>query len=297
MEYTVHLNSLNTIDEFLELNIQYYVVGANQFSCRQSLSLDYQELKLLKKKLSNKKLYVLCNALVEECNLENAKKHLNELSSIGIDGLLFQDLGILQEVNSQKYKFDMIYSPDTLNTNYATLQVLQRKGVSTAFLAREIPLAEKMHINKQLPTMGTMIQIHGVEYMAYSKRQLLTNYFVENDMQITTGINDNISIRANGVDSDCHIYEDQYGTHITSTQHLYTLDILEELESFNYGYIESLYMSERMLVDIVKLYVLKGNVNEMKALNSDIEYTRSFLFDQTVYTLEDIRKREANESN
>ena len=59
-----------------------------------------------------------------------------------------------------------------------------------------------------------MIQVHGVEYMAYSKRKLLTNYFKEINQDIPIGISDDLTIQANGVNYSCHVYEDQYGCHI-----------------------------------------------------------------------------------
>ena len=50
-----------------------------------------------------------------------------------------------------------------------------------------------------------MIQVHGVEYMAYSKRKLLTNYFKEINQDIPIGISDDLTIQANGVNYSCHI--------------------------------------------------------------------------------------------
>lgn len=85
---------------------------------------------------------------------------------------------MLQICKENNYNFEMVYSPDTLNTNQATLNYLKTLGINSAFLAREIPLDEKMMIAKNTD-LKTMIQVHGVEYMAYSKRKLLSNYFKE----------------------------------------------------------------------------------------------------------------------
>ena len=88
----------------------------------------------------------------------------------------------------------MIYSPDTLNTNQATLNYLAALGIKCAFLAREIPLDEKIMI-AQNTAIKTVTQIHGVEYMAYSKRKLLSNYFMETGLEKSALINDNIIIQ------------------------------------------------------------------------------------------------------
>ncbi len=299
MEYLVHINALEIVPQLKTLGINNYVVGMEEFSCRQALSLNYTQLKKLKEDLPKQKLFVLCNALVEECNFEALKVHLKMLNDCNIDGLLFQDFGVLQIVSINQYKFKMIYSPDTLNTNYATLQVLGKKGISGAFLAREIPLVEKQKIASNVD-IDTVVQVHGVEYMAYSKRNLLTNYFVNNGKIETTSYDDGITIKGQGIEDQCHIYEDKYGCHITTKRQIQTLDILDMLDCFTYGYIESLFLLPEHLVEVVKLYsngVQDNSISTLKALDKTMTYGHSFLFDQTVYSLEDIRKREANENN
>ena len=178
MELVVHLNSRKFINDFIEIGIKNFIVGTKYFSCRQALSLDYQELKDLNEQLKDKKLWVLVNALIEEHNLDELVDHLAKLDEIKIAGILFQDFSVLQICKENNYNFEMIYSPDTLNTNQATLNYLKTLGINSAFLAREIPLDEKMMIAKNTD-LKTMVQVHGVEYMAYSKRKLLSNYFKE----------------------------------------------------------------------------------------------------------------------
>ena len=308
MELVVHLNSRKFINDFIEIGIKNFIVGTKYFSCRQALSLDYQELKDLNEQLKDKKLWVLVNALIEEHNLDELVDHLAKLDEIKIAGILFQDFGVLQICNEHNFDFEMIYHPDTLNTNQATLNYLGTQGINGAFLAREIPLEEKKIIAKNV-NVKTMIQVHGVEYMAYSKRKLLTNYFKEINQDIPIGISDDLTIQANGVNYSCHIYEDQYGCHILSKQQMCGLDIMSSFQDFDYLYIESLYVDELKLVEIVNLYqdalisvgnrtygkVAKELISQLYQLDPNIEYHHSFMFDATVYKIDDVRKREENE--
>ena len=308
MELVVHLNSKKFISDFIEIGIKNFIVGTKYFSCRQAMSLDYQELKDLKEQLKDKKLWVLVNALVEERNLDELANHLAKLNEIQVAGILFQDFGVLQICNEHNFDFEMIYHPDTLNTNQATLNYLGTQGINGAFLAREIPLEEKKIIAKNV-NVKTMIQVHGVEYMAYSKRKLLTNYFKEINQDIPIGISDDLTIQANGVNYSCHIYEDQYGCHILSKQQMCGLDIMSSFQDFDYLYIESLYVDELKLVEIVNLYqdalisvgnrtygkVAKELISQLYQLDPNIEYHHSFMFDATVYKIDDVRKREENE--
>lgn len=306
MELVLSLNSKKYIYDYIEIGVKYFVVGAKYFSCRQALTLDYDEIKELKMKLGNAKLWVLVNALIEEKYLDLLEEHLVKLKTVGVDGILFQDFGVLQICKEKKLDFEMIYHPDTLNTNQATLNYLGTQGIQGAFLAREIPLAEKKVIAKNI-AVKTMVQVHGVEYMAYSKRKLLTNYFKEINQEFDD--NNDFTIQANGVDYSCHIYEDQYGCHILSVPQLCGLDIMSSFTDFDYLYIESLYIDDLKLVEIVNLYqdaiisvangnygkVVKEVMPQLHRLDPEVEYHHSFMFDATVYKIDDVRKREENE--
>ena len=308
MELVVHLNSRKFINDFIEIGIKNFIVGTKYFSCRQALSLDYQESKDLNEQLKDKKLWVLVNALIEEHNLDELVDHLAKLDEIKIAGILFQDFSVLQICKENNYNFEMIYSPDTLNTNQATLNYLKTLGINSAFLAREIPLDEKMMIAKNTD-LKTMVQVHGVEYMAYSKRKLLSNYFKEKGIDHGVLIDDNLTIQANAVDYRCHIYEDKFGCHVLSEKQLCTLDILSNFSCFEYLYFESLFIDDLKVVEIVSLYqeainsisketygkVSKELISMLHQIENNVEYHHSFMFDATVYKIDDVRKREENE--
>lgn len=308
MKLVVHLNSRKFINDFIEIGIKNFIVGTKYFSCRQALSLDYQELKDLNEQLKDKKLWVLVNALIEEHNLDELVDHLAKLNEIKIAGILFQDFSVLQICKENNYNFEMIYSPDTLNTNQATLNYLKTLGINSAFLAREIPLDEKMMIAKNTD-LKTMVQVHGVEYMAYSKRKLLSNYFKETGIDHGVLIDDNLTIQANAVNYRCHIYEDKFGCHVLSEKQLCTLDILSNFSCFDYLYFESLFIDDLKVVEIVSLYqeainsisketygkVSKELISMLHQIENNVEYHHSFMFDATVYKIDDVRKREENE--
>lgn len=308
MGLVLNLNSKKFINDFIEIGVNNFIVGTKYFSCRQALSLDYFELEELKKQLKGSKLWVLVNALIEEHELSNLEEHLNMLNELKIDGIIFQDFGVLQICRENNYQFEMMYNPDTLNTNPSTLNYLASLGINSAFLAREIPLEEKVSIS-QKTNLKTMVQVHGVEYMAYSKRKLVSNYFKETGIEGGTSIDDNLTIKANGVDYRCHIYEDKFGCHILSERQLCTLDILSNFKDFDYLYIESLFIDDLKLVEIVNLYqealksieadtfgkVSKELLGLLHQLQGDTVYHHSFTFDGTVYRIDDVRKREENE--
>ena len=140
MSLIVNINSLSYLYDYLDLGVEHFIVGATQFSCRQALTLDYKQLVELKEKYPNIQLFVLVNALVEQKYLDDLKEHLKKLNECQVDGIIFQDFAVLQICNEEKYTFEKIYDPETLNTNHQTLGVLKEQGIDGPFLAREIPL-------------------------------------------------------------------------------------------------------------------------------------------------------------
>lgn len=310
MALIVNLNSLDYIYDYLGLGVYNFVVGAPVFSCRQAMTLNYDEITALKNSNEKIKVFVLVNALIEQHLLDDLKKHLQYLNDIKVDGILFQDFGVLEICRENQYRFEKIYMPDTLNTNHMTLSFLHEQGVDGAFLAREIPLEEKKVINDRIK-MKTMVQIHGVEYMAYSKRKLLTNYKEITGLTFHVDKKEDIQIRANGIEENCHIFEDDYGTHVLSCKQICALDVLNQFMDFDYLYIDGQYIDEVLLLEVVNLYVQaiefihngkysKESIELMHLLyrlTPYIEYYHSFLFDSTVYKIADVRKREKNEGN
>lgn len=310
MTLIVNLNSLDYIYDYLSLGVYNFVVGTSLFSCRQAITLNYNEIANLKKKDKKIKVFVLVNALIEQHYLDDLKKHLECLNDIEVDAILFQDFGVLEICKEREYTFKKIYMPDTLNTNDMTLSFLHDQGVDGAFLAREIPLEEKKFINDHIK-MKTMVQIHGVEYMAYSKRKLLSNYKEVTGLTFDVSKKEDIQIRANEIKEKCHIFEDDYGTHILSCKQICALDVLNQFMDFDYLYIDGQYIDNVLLLEIVHLYVqaiefiykkkyAKESIELMHLLyrlSPEVEYYHSFLFDSTVYKIADVRKREENEEN
>lgn len=310
MALIVNLNSLDYIYDYLGLGVYDFVVGTPFFSCRQAITLQYEDIVEMKRKSEKIRVFVLVNALVEQHLLNDLKQHLQKLNEIHVDGLLFQDFAVLDICQEMKYDFEKFYMPDTLNTNDMTLSFLHDQGVDSAFLAREIPLEEKKLIHERVQ-MKTMVQVHGVEYMAYSKRKLLSNYKEVTGLDFSVDKNEDIQIRANGTEANCHIYEDDYGTHVLSCKQICALDVLNHFMDFDYLYIDGQYMSEMILLEVVNLYAqavefieknkyAKESIELMHLLyrlTPGVEYYHSFLFDSTVYKIADVRKREENEGN
>ena len=88
------------------------------------------------------------------------------------------------------------------------------------------------------------------------------------------------------------------------------MDVLNQFDSFDYLMIDGQYTEPTILLEIVNLYaqgiefISKGKyakesielMHLLYRLTPGISYYHSFLFDSTVYKIDDVRKRE-NEGN
>ena len=85
-----------TINE-LNLNFDAIMVGYKNFNSLNVLEVDIEEIKKLRQ-TSNKELYISFNQLIHDDKINEVENILKELSLLNIDGLLYDDLGVLQIV-------------------------------------------------------------------------------------------------------------------------------------------------------------------------------------------------------
>ncbi len=299
MKIILSLNDSNKVYDYLSMGIDTFILGGKySFYCPYCFSLDEMKSLLIKHKAN---YYVNMNAIYDQHLMEDIEDYLKQLSEMNIQGILFQDFGIMQIVKERGYHFDMIYSPETLNTNAETLNALEKQGINGAFVSKVIPLEEQLIIlnNTKMPLM---IHGHGVEYIAASKRKLLSNYQEASLKEFDKSQKSHLRLQARNSDYSFQIYENDFGTRIFSKTRLFTLDLLNQIHEFDYLYIETLMMKEEEAIEVTSLYsdALKAfqennydrNIKEymtlLYQLNSPLD--RGFLFDQTVYKLEDVRK-------
>lgn len=301
MKTALNLTDLRYLSDLISMGVDLFIVGS-KYSAYTSLRLDIEAIKDLRKRLERRKLYINVNGLYDEHELEGLFKHIDTLYTCHIDGLLFQDFAVLHYIKRMGYDLELMYAPMTLNTNSYTLNALKRYGITSAWIAKEIPLDEQAEIAKKAE-LPLMIQGHGVQYMASSKRPLVSHYEKASGL---TFDHSNLTIHPRGEDFPCHIYEDSRGATIYTVNKLYTLDLLQSLKDFEYLYIETMYMSPLETVEVVNMYTdcikvlntdqyvrhYKEYLPMLRKISSPLD--RGFIEDKTLYHLEDVKRRDNN---
>lgn len=274
-----------TLDE-LELNIDAIIIGYKNFNSLNVLELDIEEIKMLRQKY-NKELYISFNQLIHDERINEVENILKELSLLNINGLLYDDLGILQIVKENKLNINLIWANTHQVTNYTTINNYEKLGVIGAFISPDITLTEILEIRENT-NCKLFVPIFGKFEIFSSNRFLLSNYLKY--------INEEESNKTHYIENNntkYPIYEDNNGAHIINGNILNGLseyiNLLEnnidycvinsydinniELVLNNFNKVKDMYERNNIDRDII-------NSLEQKLTN---DINKGFLYTETIY--------------
>lgn len=131
---------------------------------------------------AGKKLYLTCNTLPRNDEMDQYPAFLQEAVDAGVDGLIVTDLGVLETTRRLAPEMEIHMSTQTGITNYATCRALYAYGVKRAVLARELSLSEIAEIRSRIPEdMELEVFVHGAMCVSFSGRCLLSAYLTDRD--------------------------------------------------------------------------------------------------------------------
>lgn len=147
-------------------------------------NFDNTQLKLACDKAHSlgKKIYVTCNVLPRNHELEYLPDFLSYAQECGVDALIIADLGILEAAKRYAPKVARHISTQAGVTNYATANALYNMGASRVVLAREIPLDEIAEMRAKIPSeLEIECFVHGAMCVSFSGRCLISSYMTGRD--------------------------------------------------------------------------------------------------------------------
>ena len=207
-----------------------------------------------------KKVYVTVNILARDSDLESAEKYFKFLESVGVDGAIVSDTGLLHLALTTAPKLPINVSTQANTLNSLAVKFWKDQGVERVILARELSLKEISNISKTVPDVEIETFIHGAMCIAYSGRCLLSDYRTgrsSNRGACVQACRWSYEIREK--DSECgfmEMQEDERGTYIMNSKDLNLIDYIAELDkagvcSFK---IEGRMKSEYYLATVVNAY-------------------------------------------
>lgn len=108
------------------------------------------------------KVYVTVNTIVFDDELNDTQRLIKELQSVGVDALLVQDMGILEN------GMTLHASTQTDNRTVEKVRWLRAQGFRRVVLARELSLEEIRQIHAAVPDVELEVFVHGALCVSYS---------------------------------------------------------------------------------------------------------------------------------
>ncbi|MDL2289146.1 U32 family peptidase [Clostridia bacterium OttesenSCG-928-F22] len=118
-----------------------------------------------------KKLYVTLNSIPHNEDLVGLEEYIAFLASIGVDGLIVSDVGVISIAKKAAPDLPLHLSVQANCTNHASANFYHSIGVERIILSRELSLAEISEIRSNTPK-SLMLEafVHGAMCMSYSGR-------------------------------------------------------------------------------------------------------------------------------
>ncbi len=219
----------------------------------------------------DKKVYVTANIFAKNNDFGLMSEYLQYLESIGVDGAIVSDPGVVYLARKIAPKLSLHLSTQANTTNKYSVKFWQELGVVRTVLARELSLAEIAEIRDFVPEMELEAFVHGAMCISYSGRCLLSDYLdgrQSNRGACVQACRWKYEVRAlnatNGQSEWLPIEEDGKGSFIFNSKDLNMLDHLQELaaagvDSFK---IEGRMKSGYYLATVINAYrraITEGN--------------------------------------
>lgn len=128
------------------------------------------------------RVYVTCNTIPREAELDALKRYLPFLQDAGVDALIIADLGVLELAKRYAPNVKKHVSTQLGVLNSATANALYALGADTVVLARETPLEDIKRLRANIPDdLKIEAFVHGAMCVSFSGRCLLSNYLTGRD--------------------------------------------------------------------------------------------------------------------
>ncbi|KFZ27179.1 MAG: Peptidase family U32 [Candidatus Izimaplasma bacterium HR2] len=266
-----------------------FLIGNSSFGNRLVYSFSTIEITNANNliKSLNKEIYIVMNYIVHNANIKSLKEFLDFVKELDVDGIIFGDLAVYQLAKKIGIEDKLIYSPETLNTNYYDPIFWSRQGIKGLTISKEITLEDIKQISKDKVLEISLIG-HGHLNMFHSRRPLIENFFKYTNQEYKDYIeNRNLRVVEEIRNESYPIFQDNHGTHIFRDKSLESFQEVNILNDYlDVFIIDGIFKDNRYLEEALKHYKeLLNNKGDAKSISKLYEgnHDSGFLYKKTVY--------------
>ncbi len=129
-----------------------------------------------------KKIYLTCNTLPRNNEIELLPDFLKYAAQIGIDAFIIADVGVMAMAKKYAPDVEIHMSTQVGIVNYQTANTFYEMGAKRIVTARELSLDEIKTIRDKTPgDLEIEVFVHGAMCMSFSGRCILSDYMVGRD--------------------------------------------------------------------------------------------------------------------
>lgn len=290
MKLLVGLNNKN-IEDYLNYTNS-FILGIKDFSINNQLFTLEEVINYLDK-YPNLEIFISLNANFFNRDLKPLEELIIGLSKLPIKGIMFYDLAVLEIVKRNNLNIPLCWNQEHMVNNYNTCNYYYDKGCEYAYLSSDITKEEMMEIsNKSKIKLITMFFGHPM--VSFSKRELITNYFLFNHKKKEKEV-----YTITNKDSDgYYIEENDHGTKILTSKYLNGVKPFSYLKDhIEYAVLDEQLVDHDLFIKVLEVFN-KLNNNEIdtnEANNEVIKLTGSddtMFFDiRTIYKVKNNEKK------
>lgn len=172
-------------DAALRFGADAVYLGSTAFSMRAApKNFGFEDLRKAVQTAHEKgvKVYLTCNTLPRNREMEELPAYLEQFEDCGVDGLIVADFGVLTLCKKYAPHTPVHISTQAGIVNYVTANAFYNLGASRIVTARELSLTDIAEIRAKTPKeLEIECFVHGAMCVSFSGRCLLSNYLVNRD--------------------------------------------------------------------------------------------------------------------
>ncbi len=180
MELVAPAGNIEKLKYAYEYGADAAYIGLKKFSLRIKADNfygdEYNEIKALKAKYPDKKLFCALNISFHNKDIDNFLSDLDFFRAYPIDSFIIQDIGMVPVIQKNFPDARLHLSTQANCINREAVKMYHKLGFSRIVLGREASLAEIREIKDAVPEMELEVFAHGAMCISYSGRCLMSAY-------------------------------------------------------------------------------------------------------------------------
>lgn len=191
-------------------DVDAWLIPVEGFSTRSSFEMNLRSIRDFKKKTS-KKIYLLCDALLHQKDLELLKSSFADWMASG-EMIFFQDLSIFMMAKQYGIEEKMVFYTPTLNVSFQDICTLRESGIQNFILSKECAYQDYKEILKCADNLRLGMLALGFPQIYFSARKMISCF--DEIYHLNLKEKKDLRIKEKTRTIRQPIYEDERGTYI-----------------------------------------------------------------------------------